>query len=83
MGIPTDVVRASSHRLGQPWALALWSHPAAPDGILYSSRLNEETNLALFDRALPKLAPVAVRPLLDCRAEMADTIRRFRLAIIA
>ncbi|MGB8842760.1 MAG: RES family NAD+ phosphorylase [Aliidongia sp.] len=82
MGIPTDAVRASAHRLGQDWALAFWSHTETPDGIIYPSRLNEETNIALFDRAIFKVRVEAVRPLLDSRAEMADLFRTYRLAIV-
>jgi RES domain-containing protein len=32
MGVPTDAVRASSHRLGQQWSLAFWLHKEHPDG---------------------------------------------------
>jgi RES domain-containing protein len=58
MGVPTDAVRALSHRLGQQWSLAFWLHKEHPDGILYPSRLNEEINLALYDVALPKMRVV-------------------------
>jgi RES domain len=34
MGVPTDAVRASSHRLGQRWSLAFWLHKQHPHGIL-------------------------------------------------
>lgn len=81
MGVPTDAVRASSCRLGKIWSLAFWSHDVAPDGIIYPSRLNEETCIALFDRALPKVKLSAKRALLDCRAEMAEVIRVLKLSI--
>jgi hypothetical protein len=32
MGVPADAVRASSHKLGQRWSLAFWSHSKSPDG---------------------------------------------------
>jgi len=82
MGVPTDAVRASNHRWGQVWALAFWSHDIAPDGIVYPSRLNEETNIALFDRAVSKITTGEIRPLLEWRDEMAKMIRGFRLAIV-
>jgi hypothetical protein len=82
MGVPTDAVRAASHRLGQRWAGAIWSHDRAPDGIVYHSRLNEAENLALFDRATAKLRVASVRPLLQHRTELAEIIDRFALAIL-
>jgi hypothetical protein len=82
MGVPTDAVRASTHRWGQAWALAFWSHVETPDGIIYPSRLNGEANVALYDRALPKIAALSVRPLLDCRAEMTEVLRTFRIAVL-
>jgi hypothetical protein len=82
MGIPTDVARARSHDQGRVWSHALWSHDTKPDGIVYDSRLNGETNIALYDRALPKVVPVAIPRLVDCRSELAAIIGDFDLAII-
>jgi RES domain-containing protein len=82
MGVPTDAVRASSHRLGQNWSLAFWSHQEQPDGIIYASRLNQETNLALYDRALAKIELSTVRPFLEYRADVAALIREFKIAIV-
>ncbi|BBK42148.1 hypothetical protein STVA_21680 [Allostella vacuolata] len=55
MGVPTDVARASSQTLARAWSLAFHEHLEQPDGIVYPSRLNGHTNLAVFDRAVPKL----------------------------
>jgi hypothetical protein len=82
MGVPTDAVRASSHRLGQKWSLAFWLHKQRPHGILYPFRLNEEINLALYDVALPNMRVSTTRPLLEYRTEVAGLIREFKLAII-
>ena len=82
MGVPTDAVRASGHRWGQAWSLAFWAHQSTPDGIIYPSRLNGETNIALYDRARPKVTALSVRPLLDCRAEMTEVFRRFKIAVL-
>ena len=82
MGVPTDAVRASNHRLGQQWSLAFWLHKEHPDGILYPSRLNEEINLALYNAALLKVRLSSTRPFLECRAEVAALIREFKLAIV-
>ncbi|MGJ0508207.1 MAG: RES family NAD+ phosphorylase [Methylocystis sp.] len=55
MGVPTDVSKASSQTLARAWSMAFHEHPAQPDGIIYPSRLNGHTNLAVFDRAIVKL----------------------------
>jgi hypothetical protein len=82
MGVPTDAVRASSHRLGQKWSLAFWLHKQRPHGILYYSRLNDEINIALYDVALPSIRVSTTRPLLEYRTEVAGLIREFKLAIV-
>jgi RES domain-containing protein len=55
MGVPSDVVGSTRQTLARAWSLAIYNHPAAPDGIIYSSRLNDDTNLAVYDRAIVKL----------------------------
>ena len=55
MGVPSDVVGASPQGLARIWSVAFHDHPMVPDGIIYPSRLNEETNLAIYDRAITKL----------------------------
>jgi hypothetical protein len=82
MGIPTDVPRAHSQRLSRAWSRALWSHNAKPDGIITDSRLNGETNLAVFDRALTRLKGGATPRLVDCRDDLAAIIAAFDLAIV-
>jgi hypothetical protein len=64
MGIPSDVIGASEQVASRWWSVAIHEHPAAPDGIVYPSRLNEERNLALYDRAVGKLSAVKSRPLM-------------------
>lgn len=82
IGIPSDVAHASDWRLSQAWSAALHTHELEPDGLIYLSRFTGEPNLAVFDRALPKLAPLKVGALLDRRAELAATILRLGLQII-
>ena len=82
MGIPTDVARARSQDLGRAWSRAVWSHQTQPDGIIYDSRLNSEANVAVFDRALPKLAGHGTPRLVECRSDLAAIISAFDLAII-
>ena len=82
MGVPSDAVRAADPALGQQWGLAFWSHASQPDGVLYPSRLNNEPNIAVFDRALPKLGVGSVSSLLSRRTELAAVIRELGLAIL-
>ncbi len=64
MGVPTDVARASAQSLARKWSLAWHEHSARPDGIIYPSRLNGQTNLAVFDRAVAKLRAIGIRRLI-------------------
>lgn len=64
MGIPSDVHRATGHRLGRAWSAAFYDHSSAPDGIIYPSRLNGQTNLAVYDRAISNLTVARVWRLL-------------------
>jgi hypothetical protein len=81
MGIPTDVVRASSQTLSRAWSAAIYDHPAAPDGIVYPSRLNGETNLAIYDRGIGKLRATTVAPLLGTRG-FAKVLDDFCIALV-
>jgi hypothetical protein len=55
MGIPSDVARSSRQALSRNWSVAFHDHPREVDGIIYPSRLNGETNLAIYGRAVGKL----------------------------
>ncbi len=55
MGIPSDVLGGTRQTLARSWSVALHDHPSAPDGIIYPSRLNQEANLAIHDRAIRDL----------------------------
>lgn len=55
MGIPSDVARGRRQGLARKWSVAFHEHPDQPDGIVYPSRLNGETNLAIYSRAVGKL----------------------------
>ena len=57
---------AGDHLVAQRWALALWRHPAAPDGLLYRARHDPARFCAaVFDRAQPALRAVPVGGMLD------------------
>jgi hypothetical protein len=81
MGIPTDAVRARSHRHGRQVSLSLYRHQDRPDGICYSSRLNEEENLAIYDRAVHKLRAGPRRKLDHCDA-LAPVLDRYRIVMV-
>ncbi|MDP3674671.1 MAG: RES family NAD+ phosphorylase [Novosphingobium sp.] len=81
MGIPSDVVRGSRQGLARQWSLVFHDHPAAIDGIIYPSRLNNETNLAIYGRSVPKLEPLRNQSLKRAPG-MADILDDFQVALI-
>jgi hypothetical protein len=81
MGLPTNALRAQSHRQGQKVSLALYRHADSPDGIWYPSRLNGDENIALYDRAVSKLSAGPRRSLGSC-PELAPILDRYRIAIV-
>lgn len=81
MGVPTNAVRAQSHRLGQRSSLAIYQHPNSPDGIWYQSRLNGDENIAVYDRAVRKRSAARRRPLGSC-PELAIILDRYRIALV-
>jgi hypothetical protein len=64
MGVPTDVHRASKQTLARVWSVAFHEHPDGPDGIIYPSRLNGQTNLAIYGRGVSKLRVHRLRRLI-------------------
>jgi hypothetical protein len=81
MGIPSDVTGAADQRAGRAWSLAIHDHPHQPDGLVYPSRLNNGTNLAIYDRAIAKLAPIRSYELLTAPG-FADVLEELRVAIL-
>jgi RES domain len=81
LGVPTDAVRASSHRLSQRTSLAVYRRADRLDGIWYPSRLNGDDNLAIYDRAVPKLSAGPRRKLGMC-PELAPVLDAYRVALI-
>jgi hypothetical protein len=81
LGVSTDAVRASSHRLGQRASLAIYQHAGQFDGIWYPSRLNGDENLAVFDRAVAKLSVGPRRELRSC-PELAPILTAYRVALV-
>jgi hypothetical protein len=81
MGIPSDVARASSQTLSRAWSAAIYNHPKAPDGIVYPSRLNGETNLAIYGRGIGKLRAATINPLHGTTG-LATLLDDFRIALV-
>jgi hypothetical protein len=80
MGVPTDVVRAQRQNLARRWSVAFHEHPSQPDGIIYPSRLNGATNLAIYDRSIAKLQPQRVMTLLGAPG-LARVLDDFRVSL--
>jgi hypothetical protein len=81
MVVPNDVARASNQSLAMQWSAAFHDHPAKPDGIIYPSRLDGSANIAVYDRAVSKLRPVRVVPLLNAPG-LADVLDDLRIGIV-
>lgn len=81
LGVPTNAVRASSHRLGQRASLAAYHRAGLLDGIWYPSRLNGDENLAVFDRTVVKLSAGHRRKLGSC-PELAPILTAYRVALV-
>jgi hypothetical protein len=74
------------HRISRRWALALWSHPEVPHGLLYRSRrLPDRFCVALFDRAASRLSarhPAGALNLLADRHQLASLLDTFQCELI-
>jgi hypothetical protein len=81
MGVPTDVIKGSKQSLAREWAVAFHEHIDAVDGIIYPSRFNGHTNLAVFDRAIHKLKAVSTVKLINTRG-LADVLNDLNVAIV-
>ncbi len=80
MGVPTDVVRARHQTLARRWSLAFYEHASQPDGIIYPSRLNGATNLAIYDRAITRLRLQRVVTLLGAPG-LAQILEDFKVGL--
>src|SRR6266852_9397912 len=81
MGVPSDVVGATRQTLSRTWSLAFYNHPAATDGIIYSSRLNDDANLAVYDRAIVKLSADRSLNLISAPG-FGDVLNTLKVALI-
>jgi len=81
MGIPSDVAGSTRQTLARAWSVAFYEHPTAPDGIIYSSRLNDDTNVAVYDRAIGKLRADQIFRLIDAPG-FASVLDAFKVALV-
>ena len=81
MGVPTDVAKGSKQSLARKWVVAFNEHDSQVDGIIYPSRLNGHTNLAVFDRAIGKLKAVGTTKLIRAPG-LADVLNDLNVAIV-
>ncbi|RWA98667.1 MAG: RES domain-containing protein [Mesorhizobium sp.] len=81
MGVPTDVVRAQRQNLARRWSVAFHEHSSQPDGIIYPSRLNGATNLAIYDRSMGKLQAKRVVTLLGAPG-LGQALDDFKVGLV-
>jgi hypothetical protein len=81
MGVPTDVAKSSKQSLAREWAVAFHEHRNQVDGIIYPSRLNGHTNVAVFDRAIGKLEVIGATRLIRAPG-LANVLDDLNVAIV-
>jgi RES domain len=81
MGVPSDVAHRQDQSLARDWSLAFYQHPTAPDGIIYPSRLNGETNLAIYGRAVKKLAVSGITLLINAPG-LPPVLNNLKVALV-
>ena len=62
-GVPSDVTNYSAHRDGQYFASFVHANMPTVDGFLYRSRFTNRRNIAVFERAIDRLATGTTLPL--------------------
>jgi len=81
LGVPTDAVRAKSHRAGRRFSADVYGQAPELDGILYPSRLTGGLCIAVYDRGVTKLRATPVRPLL-LQPELVPALKRLHIDLI-
>lgn len=71
LGADARVTVGSDYAWSQQWALALWHHPDAPDGLLYRARHDPSRHaVAIFNRASTAIRTRRLRRLMDDAAAL-------------
>lgn len=81
MGVPSEVVGAWDQTVAREWSAAFFAHRDVVDGVYYPSRFNEERNIALYSRAIPKLAVRRSTLLLDMVDALDIVLDELEIAI--
>lgn len=81
IGAPTDTVHSSVHREGQRLGNYIYHHHTNIDGILFSSRFDENKIYAIFDRAKSKLKASLPNPLCDKISELETILQNLDITI--
>jgi hypothetical protein len=78
----TAAVSSGTYDVSQPWSRALYTHPAAVDGIVYrSNHDNGELCVALFDRCRDRLTEGATNELLADRAALGRLLDAYKVGL--
>ncbi|HET7233916.1 MAG TPA: RES family NAD+ phosphorylase [Longimicrobium sp.] len=81
VGATAEVSHGPAYDVAHRWALALWSHPSRPDGILYTSRHDDdEFCVALFERDAGDLRVDAQQALIGTPL-LTALLRRYRVSL--
>jgi hypothetical protein len=79
----TAEIASGDYSLSRAWALALWKHPSAPDGLMYRCRHDDDSfAVALFDRAADAVTLGASSPLHLQQALVGWLSRRYRFGLV-
>lgn len=81
MGISSEVARGRRQSFGRRWSVEMHEHPELVDGIIYPSRLNGEVNLAIYGRAVWKLAVAQTTPLIAARG-LARVLDKYLISLV-
>jgi hypothetical protein len=80
--VPPDVAKGADYALSRAWSLALWAHPALPEGVLYRSRFDDDfLCVAIYDRARSALTTARTMPL-SAHPDLAAVLDRYRIALV-
>lgn len=78
-------VAHGDHRESRLWAQALYDHQAAPGGLRWRSRIDDDGfAVALFDRSRGRLRVIDTEPLLESRAafDLEECLERYAAAVV-
>jgi hypothetical protein len=81
LGAPTDAALARHQAAGQALGRAVYEEHRDIDGLLYSSRLTGEDCIAVFDRAVKKLAVLETGEL-KSHPELPRLLEQHRIRLI-